>query len=174
MAIRVFLMITAVLAMAGCGAGSDGKHPSTGSGGSASTAAPAGGGGHGGDVGGAGGGGGIDPATTSSGGSASTGKGGSGGTCDAIGTCGDMSSGCVGCAFAGACSDEAKTCYEDQDCSDYQGCVDGCKKGDAMCAAACAASHANGAAEYEHLYACAVCEHCSKSCMDTEMLCIKN
>ena len=82
-----------------------------------------------------------------------------------------MSNGCLGCSFAGPCANEAEACYHDQDCGDFQSCLGDCMKGDLMCAGACKTQHPTGADEFDQLYLCAVCEQCSTSCADTDMVC---
>ena len=76
--------------------------------------------------------------------------------------CGDSVSGCLGCALGGHCADELALCQSTQDCVDYVTCVDPCAN--QACTDQCVADHPTGAALYNDLVSCAICQECPIDC----------
>ena len=125
-------------------------------------------GGAGGGDGGAGGSTTTNPmTTTTTTASGNTGGGGGGGGSDVFDTgnpadCGDQTSGCIGCALNGNCSDELATCMGNQDCQDFAVCFQGCA--DQACADQCIMDHPEGAGLYNEILNCVVCVECPIAC----------
>ncbi|MCC6553373.1 MAG: hypothetical protein IT372_10180 [Polyangiaceae bacterium] len=98
--------------------------------------------------------------TTTTGTTTTTSTGPSG--CDNTGNCGDAGQGCVQCALEGDCAVAFDQCINDQTCTDYANCIQGCG-GDA-CVQACAAQSPGGQALYNGLIICVFCNVCMKDC----------
>jgi len=90
--------------------------------------------------------------------SAASSSSGGGGTCDTQPTCAD----CQDCAFAGACSDETDACLADADCVALVDCLDPCTT--QACDTACFNAHPSGAAIYDTLAVCVICDECPITC----------
>ncbi len=84
---------------------------------------------------------------------------GGGETCDE-GSCED----CQQCALSDECADEYDDCSADTECVDFANCVGECGSTDQECFEACAASYPNGAAMYNELVICVICDECYDTC----------
>ena len=115
-------------------------------------------------AGGAGSGAGV---TSSASSSSSGGVGGSPHlvrACDEL-TCGDLGSGCVGCAVEDLCEAEYTLCAESDACLAYATCASSC--GDEQgCDQDCATAYPDGASHYEALALCVFCDVCTTACAD--------
>lgn len=90
-------------------------------------------------------------------------------TCDAVGTCGDYSTGCVGCAVSGPCAQQFSVCESSPACVGYSNCLSACA--DPACYDMCETQHATGATEYSDLVSCVICQECSASCNGAQTGC---
>ncbi|MGK4006026.1 MXAN_6577-like cysteine-rich protein [Sorangium sp. So ce1036] len=91
--------------------------------------------------------------------------------CDDSGVCGDGTSGCVQCAFAGNCKDELAACTNRPNCDSYVSCFRTCNK-DQACEQACREGDPESAAIFDAALACAYCDECRNSCGGTtEVVC---
>lgn len=153
-----FLVCTAALLLAGCGA-------------EAATnildSADSGGG-----AGGAGGSAGSTTAATSGTGSGSGSSGSTGGSsstgsiilaCDDLAACGNTGRGCVACAVDGPCADVYQACFNSEDCVKYGTCFDLCA-GDPSCADGCDHELPAGKEAYAAYFQCVICKECKTSC----------
>lgn len=101
------------------------------------------------------------------------------GGCDDTGVCQDAdqdtTNDCISCAFAGACSDQLQACGVEPDCctpqadgscgtDSFVGCIGACAQGDQACLDTCVQTYATGAALYNELLICAVCDQCPIDC----------
>lgn len=85
-------------------------------------------------------------------------------TCDNSGNCGDIQSGCVGCAVAGNCAQAYTDCTDTSECIDYVNCVSNCPNPDAMCQQACQMQYPMGESLYTALVVCVICVECPNDC----------
>jgi hypothetical protein len=78
--------------------------------------------------------------------------------------CGDVTTGCLGCALAGPCAAELNTCLGTVGCDGVANCASACAT--PACVDACIAGAASpaAAAAYEALSACALCGECASDC----------
>jgi hypothetical protein len=84
---------------------------------------------------------------------------GGGETCDE-GSCED----CQQCALSDECADEYDDCSADNECIDFATCAGECGATDQECFEECAASYPNGAAMYNELVICVICDECYDTC----------
>ena len=82
--------------------------------------------------------------------------------CDDSGICGDSTFGCFGCALAGECAGLYDDCAADSECTAVSDCIGAC--GDQACVDQCATDHPAGAAAYEALLVCVICDQCYNDC----------
>ena len=108
---------------------------------------------------------------------ASVGSGGEGGSdmnkppvCDELGSCGDYSRGCTGCAVKGTCAGAYEGCFGDKSCVEFNMCMAGCKN-DIGCQNECATMNPLGAERYNTLVTCIVCDSCATSCAESASIC---
>jgi hypothetical protein len=87
------------------------------------------------------------------------------GSCDNTGTCGDYGSGCIACAEAGNCAAPLDACSYSDDCREAVMCMEPCGWNQA-CIDECVAQYPEGAALYDDLVNCILCEECPNDCAD--------
>ena len=88
--------------------------------------------------------------------------------CGEITTCQDTdqdpSNDCVSCAFTSVCSDQYMACTNSPDCIAVNTCLTNCEAGDMACQQGCLQKNQAGAALYQEVILCAVCDACFDSC----------
>jgi hypothetical protein len=89
-------------------------------------------------------------------------------SCGTISVCQDTdqdpSNDCVSCAFTSACSDQYMACTNSTDCIDVNTCLSKCAEDDAPCQQGCLENNPAGAALYQEVILCAVCDTCYDAC----------
>jgi hypothetical protein len=89
-------------------------------------------------------------------------------SCGTISVCQDAdqdpSNDCVSCAFTSACSDQYMACTNSTDCIAVNTCLSKCAPDDAPCQQGCLENNPAGAALYQEVILCAVCDTCYDSC----------
>lgn len=107
-------------------------------------------------------------------GSEQEGAGGGGGneptTCDDQTACGNVQSGCVGCAMAGPCASAVAACQSNPECADFESCATNCE-GNQPCIELCITSYAEGASLYIGTSSCIYCSECFASCGGANLGC---
>ena len=126
---------------------------------------------------GSGGAGGAPSTSSSSGPTTSVSSSVSTGTgtdfCDGTGDCGFAfspspdclscdSSGCIGCALAGACADELAACQSEPQCVSFVICVEACS--DQQCFDECSSQTPQGVELYSPVRFCVICDQCPSDC----------
>ncbi|MCC6554981.1 MAG: hypothetical protein IT372_18565, partial [Polyangiaceae bacterium] len=98
--------------------------------------------------------------------------GGSCQACDNTGFCGDLQSGCIGCALANNCAGELAACQNDPtgDCVAFWMCADACFYQD--CIDQCAENHPQGAELFNYLVVCTFCVECYNDCDGADYGCL--
>jgi hypothetical protein len=92
-------------------------------------------------------------------------------SCDELATCGDFGSGCVRCAIIHGCADAYDACKESSDCVGFSMCASECGDADTDCDQACIATNGDGAALFEALVLCTVCDQCPTACGEFSSIC---
>jgi len=110
---------------------------------------------------------------TGAGGDPSVGDAGQPADCDSWQMCGDYTNGCTGCAVQTPCAAAYKSCYDDITCFDFNMCVSMCANNDATCQTGCASKYPSGAAHFNALVDCIVCQVCPTSCAVIGSICPK-
>jgi hypothetical protein len=90
-----------------------------------------------------------------------------GGNCDGTGECAT----CRTCAVAGECAKQFDTCSGDQECLDYNACIEPCATGDDACFDACSAQYPFGEQEFFEYAFCLICTACYTDCEGTATAC---
>lgn len=86
--------------------------------------------------------------------------------CDNSGECSNGADGCVECAYGpgGPCVGLYDTCISSDECLALLDCFNTCDPNDPDCYQKCADSFPTGAAQYNELVVCVICDACYNDC----------
>jgi hypothetical protein len=92
--------------------------------------------------------------------------------CSDLPDCGNVGSGCVGCAVDAACANLYTACFESADCVAYDTCFVHCA-GEPSCIDDCAKSKVEepemAKVLFERLFDCAICTECRDLCPEASL-----